>query len=104
MERVIVISSGPARLAFALRNGGAKDFGLKDTGEGSVSVALDGKNRRDLGYVTSMNGIIILAIGADADGFSQIFPSVEPENGIAACGRFRQHAKWEIISFTRHAR
>ena len=42
------------------------------TGEGSVDVTIDGNRRDEVGYVTSMNGMIILTIAEDRVIFSQV--------------------------------
>jgi hypothetical protein len=42
------------------------------TGEGPIDVTIDGTPRDEVGYVTSMNGLIILTIDEDRVIFSQI--------------------------------
>jgi hypothetical protein len=41
----------------------------------------DGENRDQVGYVTSMNSIVVLVIGEEQTEFSQIFPSLITEPG-----------------------
>ena len=61
---------------FRLKPDGVFDFVVSDTGEGSIKVTIDGNSREPVGYVTSMNSIIVLTINEDYIGFSQIFPSL----------------------------
>ncbi len=61
---------------FNLGAGATTHFRLKETGEGSIEVTLDGKARDEVGYVTSMNGIVVLVIGEKTTNFSQIFPAI----------------------------
>jgi len=42
------------------------------TGEGAVDVTIDGTPRDEVGYVTSMNGLIILTIDEDRVIFSRV--------------------------------
>jgi hypothetical protein len=67
------------RIHFTLRKGGSFDFRQLNTGEGSVTISIDGKRRDHVGYVTSMNGIVVLVIGDTQTQFSQIFPSLNVE-------------------------
>jgi hypothetical protein len=64
---------------FNLKKGGSHNFNLTNTGEGSIAVAINGKDRDQIGYVTSMNSIVVLAIGDKQTEFSQIFPSLITE-------------------------
>ncbi|MCC5661521.1 hypothetical protein LC608_32150 [Nostoc sp. XA010] len=66
---------------FSLKKGGSFDFKLDDTGEGSISVSIDGKVRDKIGYVTSMNNTVVLVVGDERTEFSQIFPSLVSEQG-----------------------
>lgn len=66
-------------MSFNLKKGGSVDFKLPDTGEGSITVSIDGVVRDHVGYVTSMNGIVILVIGEEQTIFSQIFSSISAE-------------------------
>ena len=52
--------------------GAVTNFRLKGTGEGYIAVNLDGEARDEVGYVTSMNGIVVLVIGEKTTNFSQI--------------------------------
>lgn len=45
---------------------------VEKTGEGSVGVVIDGTRNEKVGYVTSMNGLIILTIAGDRVVFSQV--------------------------------
>ena len=62
---------------FKLGPGAATDFRLMETGEGSITVSLNGESRDRVGYVTSMNSIVVLVIGEETTGFSQIFPGLK---------------------------
>jgi len=53
---------------------GSVDFVVQETGEGSVEVTLNGKIVKKVGYVTSMNNIVVLTISPENVTFSQIFP------------------------------
>ncbi len=70
-------------LEFFLGKGTSRGYRISDTGEGAIAVRTDGGSPSELGYVTSMNGVIILALGEDKAEFSQIFPSIEPEKPVA---------------------
>lgn len=66
----------------SLRANGSTDFVLHNTGEGSISVTVDQNKLGDVGYVTSMNNITVLAISPKEAVFSQIFPSLISEQNI----------------------
>ena len=59
--------------AFSMKPGSSQDFRINDTGEGSITVNVDGSDRDQVGYVTSSNNMIVLVIGDDHSGFSQVF-------------------------------
>jgi hypothetical protein len=61
------------RVELELAKGATTDFQLLNTGEGSITITVDGKKRDEVGYVTSINGTIVLTIAADDTGFSQIW-------------------------------
>lgn len=67
----------------SLRANGSTDFVLHNTGEGSISVTVDQNKLGDVGYVTSMNNITVLAISPKEAVFSQIFPSLISEQIIS---------------------
>lgn len=75
-EILLKFPSGKTK-TFKLGPGAVTDFRLKETGEGSIKVSLDGDSRDAVGYVTSMNHIVVLVIGEEATGFSQIFPALK---------------------------
>ncbi len=66
-------------MVFNLKKRSSVDFKLYDTGEGAIAVSIDGKTRDHVGYVTSMNSIVVLVIGEKQTEFSQIFPSLITE-------------------------
>lgn len=72
---VLQFPSGKEK-SFLLKKGTSIDFKLRGTGEGSISIFIDGKIRDKVGYVTSMNSAIVLVINDTATHFSQIFPSL----------------------------
>ena len=61
---------------FTLGPAAVTNFRLKGTGEGYIAVTLDGEARDEVGYVTSMNSIVVLVIGEKTTNFSQIFPAI----------------------------
>ena len=71
-------------VSFNLKKSGLFDFKQSDTGEGSITVSIDGEVRDQVGYVTSMNGIVVLVIGDGKTETSQIFPSLSTKQGAAA--------------------
>ncbi len=75
-EVLLKFPSGKTK-KFNLQPGATTDFRLMETGEGSIMVSLGGKPRDTVGYVTSMNDIVVLVIGDEATGFSQIFPALQ---------------------------
>lgn len=56
-----------------LKESGSTDLEVLNTGEGSISVFVDGELIDQVGYVTSMNNPIVLCVSEEAVGFSQIF-------------------------------
>ncbi|MCP4848050.1 MAG: hypothetical protein GY899_08910 [Verrucomicrobiaceae bacterium] len=76
-EVLLKFPSGKTK-AFNLKPGASTDFRLMETGEGSIAVSLNGKPRATVGYVTTMNGIVVLVIGDKTTSFSQIFPALKP--------------------------
>ena len=89
-EVVLKFPSGK-QVDFNLKKNGSVDFVITDTGEGSITVIVDGRVRDQVGYVTSMNSIVVLIIDEDHTGFSQIFPSLYTEQGAAADAGKRRH-------------
>ncbi len=55
-----------------LKAGASSRSMIGDTGEGAIAVTIDGNCREEVGYVTSMNGMIILTIDEDRVIFSQV--------------------------------
>jgi hypothetical protein len=64
---------------FTLEKGSSVDFKVYNTGEGGISVSVDGKARDLVGYVTSMNSMVVLVIDDEKTNFSQVFPSLVTE-------------------------
>lgn len=67
------------QIQFDLKAGSSFGFRQLDTGEGDVTVFIDGEIRDQVGYVTSMNNIVVLVIGEQRTEFSQIFPALITE-------------------------
>ena len=44
------------------------------TGEGSIDVTIDGTGKDDVGYLTTMNGMVILTVAENSIIFSQFSP------------------------------
>ena len=65
---------------------GFEDFLVRNTGEGGISVTVNQKNLGSVGYVTSMNSIVVLTVAPEEVGFSQIFPSLRPERASVTDG------------------
>lgn len=80
-HEVILEFPSQKEMNFSLKKGGSFNFKLDDTGEGSITVSIDGKVRDKIGYVTSMNNIVLLVVGNERTEFSQIFPSLITEQG-----------------------
>lgn len=85
LEGHVVVVNATAedhQITFAFPSGQKTEVALKagtslrslvgKTGEGSVDIVIDGTRREEVGYVTSMNGLIILTIGEDRVVFSQV--------------------------------
>lgn len=68
-----------AKFDSKLQGWGCTDFRVDSTGEGSVQVLVNGKVVGDVGYVTSMNSIVVLSVNESKVGFSQIFPGLKTE-------------------------
>lgn len=64
------------RLEIELPGYGAKDFKVGQTGEGSIGVTVNGTPLEPVGYVTSHNNPMVLLVGDDRAGFSQLFRSL----------------------------
>ena len=75
-EILLKFPSGKTK-EFKLGPGAVTDFRLMETGEGAITVSLDGAFRDTVGYVTSINDIVVLVIGDETTGFSQIFSSLK---------------------------
>jgi hypothetical protein len=73
---ITIIFPSEKQIHFTLKQGGTFDFRQLNTGEGSVAISIDGKLRDQVGYVTSMNSIVVLVIGDTQTQFSQIFPAL----------------------------
>lgn len=56
-----------------LTPGQSEDIHVDETGEGSIAIKIGGKVREQVGYVTTMNPLTVLAIGANKTHFSQVF-------------------------------
>jgi hypothetical protein len=80
-HEVILEFPSQKEMNFSLKKGSSFNFKLDDTGEGSITVSIDGKVRDKIGYVTSMNNIVLLVVGNERTEFSQIFPSLITEQG-----------------------
>jgi len=57
-----------------LNAGDSSRFVIGKTGEGSIYVTIDGVAKGDVGYLTSMNGMVIITIAEDSVIFSQFSP------------------------------
>jgi len=57
-----------------LNAGDSSRFVIGKTGEGSIDVTIDGVAKGDVGYLTSMNGMVIITIAEDSVIFSQFSP------------------------------
>ena len=68
-----------AKVDRELQGSGSVDFRINNTGEGSIKVLVNGKVIDSVGYVTSMNSIVILSVSETRVGFSQIFPGLKTE-------------------------
>ena len=61
---------------FDLKSGGTYSFKQTETGEGSITIVINGADREQVGYVTSLNSIVVLTVSDNKTSFSQIFPSL----------------------------
>lgn len=68
-----------AKFNSKLQAWGSQDFKVDSTGEGALKVLVNGKVVGDVGYVTSMNAIVVLSVDESKVGFSQIFPRPKTE-------------------------
>lgn len=57
-----------------LKAGDSSRFVIGKTGEGPICVTIDGTGKNDVGYLTTMNGMVILTIAEDNVIFSQFSP------------------------------
>lgn len=62
------------QITFTIKAQASHTFTDTATGEGAIGVSIPGRPTESLGYVTSMNGIIILSIDDDSVTFTQEFP------------------------------
>ena len=76
-EVALTFPSG-AQVDFTLKKSASFNFKQTDTGEGSIAVSIDGVDREPVGYVTSMNNIVVLTMDEEHVGFSQIFYKIFP--------------------------
>lgn len=68
-----------AKFDCELQGSGSTDFRFHNTGEGSVTVLVNGKVVDSVGYVTSMNSIVVFSVSETRVIFSQIFPGIKTE-------------------------
>jgi hypothetical protein len=85
-HRVTLRFPSGKQMDFNLKKGDSVDFKLYETGEGSIAVSIDGNLRDHVGYVTSMNSIVVLVIGEEETLFSQIYPLLTTEQKRGADG------------------
>lgn len=57
-----------------LKAGDSSRFMIGKTGEGSIDVTIDGTGKDDVGYLTTMNGMVILTVAENSIIFSQFSP------------------------------
>jgi len=55
-----------------VRAGVSSRSAVSETGEGSIGVTVDGSSRDEVGYVTSMNGMIIFTVSENRVTLSQV--------------------------------
>lgn len=67
-------------VAFSLKAYGFINFIEKDTGEGALCFTINGKSIDHVGYVTTLNSIVVLAVNEENVSFTQIFPTLKPES------------------------
>jgi hypothetical protein len=60
-----------------MQGGGSECFRVGATGEGSVKVVVNQKVVDRVGYVSSMNSIMVFSVDETSATFSQIFPSMD---------------------------
>ena len=60
------------KLKLNLKGGASSRLKFGKTGEGSVTFTIDGTRKEDVGYVTSRNGMIVIAVTHDRVIFSQV--------------------------------
>ena len=56
-----------------LKGGACSRVFVGKTGEGSIVVTIDGDREEEVGYVTSQNGMIVIAVAQDRVTHSQVF-------------------------------
>ncbi len=74
-EITLRFPSGVERI-MPLRDGAVSEFVLRETGEGSIEVLVDGDSRDRVGYVTSFNPLVVLVVGENKTRYSQINPAL----------------------------
>ena len=57
-----------------LKAGASSRFMIGKTGEGAIDVTIDGIGKDAVGYLTTMNGMVILTVAEDSMIFSQFSP------------------------------
>lgn len=72
-EVILQFPSGK-KLDFTLTREGSFNFVVQETGEGSITVIVDDKMPIQVGYVTSLNGLVILVIDEDKTVYSLFSP------------------------------
>ena len=74
----LTFPSGERRGA-VIQSGQAIDFHVENTGEGSVMVTADGEHVGSVGYVTSINSLIVIVVQPEGALFSQYFRGLESD-------------------------
>lgn len=81
-HNVVIMFPSGVQKSFILKKDHIFDFKEPNTGEGSITVSIDGVIRDQLGYVTYMNPMTILVIDENQTQLSQIFPSLNTETTV----------------------
>ena len=73
-HQIVLRFPSGVELGQSVAAGSSMDLRMSDTGEGGLEVWSDGVSRGRVGYVTSFNGLSVVALTEDGVVFTQVFP------------------------------
>lgn len=82
-HKVTLTFPSQQQVTFSLKKEGFFDFRKRDTGEGAITVSIDGKAIEKVGYVTSIGSAVVLVIDDEETAAFSIIDPFTSDNGEA---------------------